>query len=98
MRQTRLLMVAAVACVTIAVGMTVSTHIVRGQSSPTIYDPYPTGILPPDIAPELARVKREITDIFNTYVTQWHALPPPVVAGNPPILMNTGYDAQRILG
>jgi cytochrome c peroxidase len=98
MRQTRLLMAIAVACVTIAVGMAVSTHIVRGQASPTPYNPYPPGILPPDIAPELTRVEREITGIFNNYATQWHALTPPVVAGNPPILQNTGYEAQRILG
>jgi cytochrome c peroxidase len=98
MRQTRLLIVVAVACVTIAVGMAVTTHIVRGQSSPTIYNPYPPGILPTDISSELARVQTEITGIFNNYVTQWQALTPPVVAGNPPILQNTGYAAQRILG
>jgi cytochrome c peroxidase len=98
MKQTRLLMVIAVACVTIAAGMVVSTHIVRGQSSPPVYNPYPPGILPPDINSEEARVQREITGIFNNYLAQWHASTPPVVAGNPPILQNTGYDAQRILG
>jgi cytochrome c peroxidase len=98
MRRIRLLMVVAVACVTIAVGMAVSTHVVRGQSSPTIYNPYPPGILPTNIASELTRVETEITGIFNNYVTQWQALTPPVVAGNPPILQNTGYEAQRILG
>jgi len=82
----------------IAVAMVVSTHIVRGQSSPTPYNPYPPGILPSDIAPELTRVEGEITGIFNNYVTQWQAMTPPVVAGNPPILQNTGYAAQRILG
>src|SRR5580704_7197661 len=98
MKQTRLLMVIAVACVTIAAAMVVSTHIVRGQSSPPVYNPYPPGILPPDINSEEARVQREITGIFNNYLAQWHASTPPVVAGNPPILQNTGYDAQRILG
>lgn len=98
MRQLRLWMVVAVACATIAIGMVVTTHVVRGQSSPTIYNPYPSGILPTDIATELTRVETEITSIFNNYVTQWQALTPPVVAGNPPILQNTGYDAQRILG
>jgi cytochrome c peroxidase len=98
MRQTRLLMVIAVACVTIAAAMVVSTHIVRGQASPPVYNPYPPGILPADINSEEARVQREITGIFNNYLAQWHALTPPVVAGNPPILQNTGYGAQRILG
>jgi cytochrome c peroxidase len=98
MRQTRILMVVAVACATIAVGMAVSTHIVRGQSSPPIYNPYPPGILPSDIASEETRVQTEIAGIEKSYLSQWQALTPPVVAGNPPILMNTGYDAQRILG
>jgi cytochrome c peroxidase len=76
------------------------THIVRGQTavSPPIYNPYPPGILPSDIASEEMRVQTEIAGIFKNYVTQWQQLTPPVVAGNPPILMNTGYQAQRILG
>ena len=91
MRQTRLMVVTAI-CATIAVATVVSTHIVRGQTSPTIYDPYPPGILPSDIASEETRVQNEITVIFKNYFAQWQALTPPTVAGNPPILMNTGYD------
>src|SRR5258708_4141856 len=98
MRQSRLLMVVAIVCVMIAVAMVVSTHIVRGQSSPTPYNPYPPGILPAEMAPELPRVEGKITGIFNNYPTQWQALTPPVGAGTPPILQNTGYAAQRILG
>lgn len=71
---------------------------VAQDPSLTPYNPYPTGILPSDINSELARVQREIQGIFNNYVAQWHALPPPVVAGNPPILQGSGYAAQRILG
>ena len=97
MKQTRLMAI-AVACATIATATVVSTHIVRGQSSPPIYNPYPPGILPSDIASEETRVQTEIAGIFKSYFTQWQALTPPVVAGNPPILMNTGYEAQRILG
>jgi cytochrome c peroxidase len=104
MRQIRTLMAIAAACITIAVAMFISTHIVRGQSDVSfaavapLYNPYPPGILPANLPSELARVQREIGGIFNQYLAQWHALTPPTVAGNPPILMNTGYAAQRILG
>src|SRR4051812_23530571 len=62
------------------------------------YNPYPPGILPADLQPELLRVRREIETIFNRYFAQWQALPPPTVTGNPPTLQGTGYDAVRILG
>jgi cytochrome c peroxidase len=63
-----------------------------------VYNPYPPGILPSDISTELARVQREIQGIFSNYVAQWHALPPPMVTGNPPKLQGTGYASVRILG
>src|ERR1700685_657928 len=97
MRQARLMAV-AVACATIATATVVTTHIVHGQSSPPIYNPYPTGILPTDIASEETRGQTEISGIEQSCLAQCQALTPPVVAGNPPILMNTGYASQRILG
>jgi cytochrome c peroxidase len=69
------------------------------------YNPYPPlpgsnppSILPPDLQPELSRVRREIQIIFNRYFAEWQALPPPNPQGNPPTLQGTGYDAVRILG
>jgi cytochrome c peroxidase len=62
------------------------------------YNPYPPGILPPDVDSEIARVQREIQGIFAQYITQWLALPAPMVAGNPPTLQGSGYDSVRILG
>jgi cytochrome c peroxidase len=99
MRQTRLIALAA-ACATIAVAMTFAHHVVHGQSQPpaTIYNPYPTGILPSNITPEIARVLREVDSIEAEAITQWHAIPPPVVTGNPPTLQNTGVALTEILG
>jgi cytochrome c peroxidase len=94
MRQTRLIALAA-ACATIAVAMSISRHIVHGQ---TVYNPYPTGILPSNITPELARVLREVNGIEAEAITQWHALAPPTLTGNPPILQNTGVASVEILG
>jgi cytochrome c peroxidase len=74
------------------------------------YNPYPPlpgstppTVLPPDLQPELLRVRREVQTIFDRYFAEWQALPPPVLTntqgqGNPPTLTPTGYDAVRILG
>ncbi|MGA2761500.1 MAG: cytochrome c peroxidase [Candidatus Cybelea sp.] len=63
-----------------------------------IYNPYPTGILPSDIDSELARVLREVDGIEAEAITQWKALTPPVVTGQPPIFQNTGVASVEILG
>jgi hypothetical protein len=70
------------------------------------YNPYPPlpgstppSILPPDLQPEIYRVRAEVQTIFNRYFAEWQALTPtPTYSGNPPILVPNGYDAQRILG
>jgi cytochrome c peroxidase len=66
--------------------------------TPPIYNPYPPGILPPDLNSELLRVQREVAFIENEAIGQWHAIPPPILTGNPPILQNTGVASVEILG
>jgi cytochrome c peroxidase len=99
MKQTQLAVIAGVS-VTLAIGTVFTTHIVHGQSQPptTIYNPYPTGILPSDITTELTRVEGEVDTIEAEAITQWKAIPPPLVTGNPPTLQNTGTDLVEILG
>jgi cytochrome c peroxidase len=92
----KILLVVAVACATIAGVMSLSIHIVHGQS--TIYNPYPPGILPSNITTELARVLQEVNFIETEAIGQWQALPPLTLAGNPPILQNNGQAAVEILG
>jgi len=94
------LAIMAVVSVTLAIGAVFTTHIVHGQSQPTttIYNPYPAGILPPDLDTEVARVLREIDFIEAEAITQWQALPPPLVTGNPPTLQDTGTTSVEILG
>src|ERR1700750_123449 len=41
-----------------------------------IYNPYPPGILPPDLDSELARVEREVDVIEARAIARWQALPP----------------------
>jgi cytochrome c peroxidase len=70
------------------------------------YNPYPAlpgytppSILPPNIQREIYRVRTEVESIFASYFGEYEALTPlPTYAGNPPILVPNGYDAQRILG
>jgi cytochrome c peroxidase len=101
MRQTRLIALAA-AVATIAVAASITGHIVHGQVGPpfasTVYNPYPPGILPSNLSSELARVLREVNTIEAEAIAQWHALPPPTLTGNPPILQNTGVASTELLG
>ena len=74
------------------------------------YNPYPPlpgstppTVLPPDLQPEIYRVRRGVQTIFDRYFKEWQKLTPPVLSntqgeGNPPVLQGTGYDAVRILG
>jgi len=59
------------------------------QVEPPIYNPYPPGILPSDLVPEIARVRREIQGIFIQALEEWLALPPPNVQGQPPTLQDS---------
>jgi hypothetical protein len=63
-----------------------------------IYNPYPAGILPPDLESEIERVRREVNGIFLEALAEWNALPPPTLTGQPPTLQGTGYQAVQILG
>ena len=67
---------------------------------PNPYNPYPVGILPADLPTEIQRVQREIIGIFNQALGEAFVLfeNPPTPTGNPPILKDTGYQAQQILG
>src|SRR5882762_800433 len=69
------------------------------RSDPTaVYNPYPPGILPPDLNSELARVLREVDVIEGRALQRWHALTPPTLTGQPPTLQGTGTEAIEILG
>jgi len=66
--------------------------------SPSVYNPYPPGILPADLTSEITRVRAEVAFIENEAIGQWHALPPPVLTGQPPTLQGTGQMANVLLG
>jgi cytochrome c peroxidase len=64
----------------------------------TSYNPYPPGILPPDLPTEIARVRREVNGIFQQAVAEWQALPPLTATGQPPIFQGSGYNSVITLG
>ena len=64
----------------------------------TPYNPYPPGILPFDLEPELDRVRREVRFIFDQALAEMRALPPLTRTSNPPTIHGSGYAAVRTLG
>jgi cytochrome c peroxidase len=107
MRRARLIKISAV-CSTIAATLLISAWLLSAQNgaqeakaapvTSIIYNPYPPGILPPDLDSEILRVLHEINGIEKEAIAQWLAIPPPILAGNPPILQNTGVASVEILG
>src|SRR6266850_8436598 len=76
----------------------VKPQVKTDQVVTPLYNPYPPGILPADLVAEIARVRLEIQGIFLQALEEFFALPLPTLAGQPPTLQGTGYDAVRILG
>src|SRR5882724_4628339 len=71
----------------------------RPTPSPSpIYNPYPPGILPADLNPEIARVLREIDVVEGRAIARWQALPPPNLTNQPPIFQGTGTEMIETLG
>src|SRR5580704_12283290 len=68
------------------------------QLGPQLYNPYPPGILPSNLSSEIARVLREVDSIESRALARWHALKPPILTGQPPVLQNTGTEAIETLG
>jgi len=68
------------------------------EDAPPPHNPYPPGILPQDLASEIARVRREVKTIFEQALEQWRALPLPNAQGQPPTLQGNGFQMVQTLG
>src|SRR5260370_11775999 len=87
---------------TVALCLTLTARKVSGQSadaqtSAQVYNPYPPGILPSDLNPEIERGRRELLVIEGRALARWHTLKPPVLTGQPPTFQNTGTQAVETL-
>src|SRR5260370_2722586 len=100
MRRRTLAMVAVVVVLTLLI--IVVKRKVSPRSGPalsdSVYNPYPPGILPSDLDSEIARVLREVEVIEDRALARWHALQPPILTGQPPLLTNMGTEAIEKLG
>jgi cytochrome c peroxidase len=99
-RRTLAIVAVVVVCV-LALVMTLAKRKISPSESAlsaSVYNPYPPGILPPDLDSEIARVLREVDVIEDRALTRWHTLQPPVLAGQPPVLTNIGTEATETLG
>jgi cytochrome c peroxidase len=107
-----ILLIRSAVCMAILVTVILSSSAARGWDqhptptpgpSPTAYNPYPLGILPPDLDPEIARVQREVNFIENEALGEFRSLPPLTLSntqgiGNPPTIQGNGYQAVETLG
>src|SRR5882672_2378842 len=101
----RVLIRLSIACVTVIAVFIVVCLVVSAQNEngnrpapPRVYNPYPPGILPPDLVSETERVRREVNLIFQQALAEWRSLPPPTLTGQPPTLQGTGYQMVQTLG
>src|SRR6266446_6337688 len=97
-----LTIISVVVLCAVALCMSLAGRKVSAQSAPAlsgpVYNPYPPGILPPDLSSEIARVVREVDFVESRALARWHALKPPILTGQPPTLQNTGTEAMETLG
>jgi cytochrome c peroxidase len=100
MKQTRTLVALCATGTVLVISMVCTTPGVHGQSvlAPPPYNPYPPGILPPDLPSEIERVRREVNFIEKQALAEWEKLPPLNVQGNPPTLQGDGYRTVVVLG
>src|SRR5689334_20122612 len=101
----RVLIRLSIACGAVIAAFIVVSLVVLAQGNsgkktgpPTVYNPYPPGILPGDLESEIARVQREVNFIFQQALAEFRALPPPNLTGQPPTLQGSGYVMVKTLG
>jgi cytochrome c peroxidase len=101
MRLKKTLLVASTICL-IALGYAAISYC-QQNSSPPVYNPYPSGILPGDLNSETARVLREIDVVEGRAIQRWQSLPTPTrlpmrPGPNPPTLQGSGTESIETLG
>ena len=102
MNRRTLTLVAVLALCVAALCLSLAPRPVSAQDadalSTPLYNPYPPGILPPNLNSEIRRVVREVDFVERRALARWRALKPPILTGQPPTLENTGTEAIETLG
>jgi len=105
-----MLTITSAVCAAGLIAIVVGSHTLSAQDEhadkgdkdkpPPVYTPYPSGILPPDLDSEIARVLREIDVIEGRAIERWHSLPLPTrleirPGPNPPVLKDTELNRSK---
>ncbi len=99
MRKSVIITVSSALCIALGAAMLSNAVGQEVEEAPSPnYNPYPPGILPADLNPEILRVQKEVQTVFQRYLLQWIELPALTPTGQPPTLQGSGYEAVRILG
>ena len=69
------LMLVSIVCLMVLGAVLIGRGVSAQNATEAVYNPYPPGILPPDLVPEIDRVIREVDLIEKEARAQWHALP-----------------------
>jgi hypothetical protein len=70
MRRTILMLLSIVSLMVVGAGL-ISRGISAQDVPEAVYNPYPPGILPPDLVSEIQRVNREVNLIEKEALAQW---------------------------
>jgi hypothetical protein len=70
-----LLLLSIVSLMVLGAVMMITRGVSAQDAPPSVYFPYPPGIIPSDLVPEIQRVNREVDLIESEAISQWHALP-----------------------
>jgi cytochrome c peroxidase len=102
MRRRLLALCITAGCATVIAVVWFRPGTVKAQSAPTplpsVYNPYPPGLLPSNLDSEIARVQGEVNVIEARAIQRWLSLPPPTQSGNPPVLQGSGTESIETLG
>ena len=82
----------------VALSLAAAQDPARSQTSPPApeaYNPYPPGILPPDLTAEIERVRGEVRQAFDRALKEWRDLGPLTREGNPPAIAGP-HPATRV--
>lgn len=74
MRPTSLILLSIV-CLMVLGTLMINQGVSAQNGSQSIYNPYPPGVIPPDLVSEIGRVNSEVSSIEKEALAQWHALP-----------------------
>ena len=91
-----LILAAGIGTLFLSSGTAIAQTSTNNNFTPPPYNPYPPGILPPDLVPEIARVQREVATIENEAIQQWHAFAGSDIDRSTPNSSGNGTESESV--